>query len=73
MDGYRADLGAILEIFQTMPDYQQSLVISELQRTLARRLELDSEPPITPVEHSSEAPPKPKPKPKPILRSDHEQ
>ncbi|PSN18337.1 hypothetical protein C7271_13045 [filamentous cyanobacterium CCP5] len=58
-----------MAIFQTMPDYQQSLVISELQRSLAKKLELDSEPKLTPVEPAPGPVPKPKPKPKPNIRS----
>lgn len=64
MEGYRADLDAILAVFNTMPDYQQSLVISELQRTLDRNLELNPDLEVTPVVSScsdNDAVPKPKP------------
>lgn len=64
MDSYKADLGAILEVFKTMPDYQQSLVISELQRTLERNLAMHPEPKATSTPLSWKDPlPKPKPQP----------
>ena len=75
MSSYSSDLNAILEIFCSMAEYQQSMVINQLQKTLeqtiSQRSTVEPSPTVDPgAEPISPLPQKPDmPKPKPKLRN----